>query len=196
MRGDRSTVNTPAHLIFGVALFGRPDRPKLTAAAIAGAFAPDASLYLMAGFSLFVLGIPADTVFRELYYSDAWQRVFAIDNSFIFWGLPCAAAAWRRWPLLFAFSGSGLLHLAFDFPLHGHDARMHFWPVSDWVFESPLSYWDSRNWADVIGPLEMGVSMALCGFLLVRFKSLAMRTVAVTLATAELFASGVWRFVF
>lgn len=189
-------MNTPAHLIFGAAAFGRPGQPKLTIAALVGAFAPDASLYAMAGISLFVLGIPAETVFRELYYSAAWQQVFAIDNSFVFWGALLATAAWRRWPVLVAFSGAGLLHLALDFPLHGHDARMHFWPVSSWVFESPFSYWDSRNWAHVFGSIELGVSMAVCILLLVRFKSWTMRITTVALAGVELSANGVWRLVF
>ncbi len=191
-----SSVNTPAHLIFGMAAFGRPGQRNVTTAAVAGAFAPDASLYAMVGVSVFVLGIPVDTVFRELYYSDAWQRVFAVDNSFVFWGMPLMVALWRRWQALFAFTGSGLLHLAFDFPLHGHDARMHFWPISNWVFESPLSYWDSSSWAHVVGPIELGVSMVLCGFLLVRFNSWITRLGIVVLALAQLSTSGIWHFVF
>ena len=189
-------MNTPAHLIFGMAAFGRPGQPKVTTASAAGAFAPDASLYAMVGVSVFVLGIPADTVFRELYYSDAWQRVFAVDNSFVLWGMLLMVALWRRWPTLFAFTGSGLLHLAFDFPLHGDDARMHFWPISNWVFESPLSYWDSSNWAHVVGPIELGASMVLCGFLLVRFNSWVTRPAVILLALAQLSTSGIWHFVF
>ena len=195
-QGKGHSVNTPAHLIFGMAAFGRPGQRKVTAAAVAGAFVPDASLYAMVGVSVFVLGIPADTVFRELYYSDAWQRVFAVDNSFIVWGLLLAIASWRRSPALIAFTGAGLLHLVFDFPLHGHDARMHFWPLSNWVFESPLSYWDNNNHAHIVGPIELGVSMALCGFLLVRFRSWTTRIAVTALVLAELSASGVWRFVF
>ncbi len=189
-------MNTPAHLIFGLAAFGRPGRAKLTTAAFIGALAPDASLYAMAGISLFVLGIPAETVFGKLYYSSAWQQVFAIDNSFILWGALLAVALWQRWSTLFAFAGAGLLHLALDFPLHSHDARMHFWPISNWVFESPLSYWDSRDWAHIVGPVELGASITLCAFLLVRFRSWTMRLATVILGTAELLASGVWRFVF
>lgn len=189
-------MNTPAHLIFGVAAFGRPGRTKLTAAAFAGALAPDVSLYAMAGVSLFVLGISPDIVFGNLYYSSAWQQVFAIDNSFVLWGALFAVALWRQWPALVAFAGAALLHLAFDFPLHSHDARAHFWPISNWVFESPLSYWDSRGWADIIGPIEVSVSIALCVFLLVRFRYWAMRLSVVALGALELFASGIWRFVF
>ncbi len=54
-----------------------------------------------------------------------------------------------------AFAGAGLLHVATDFPLHNDDARPHFWPLSDWVFESPLSYWDSDHHAAYVAPLEL-----------------------------------------
>ncbi len=192
----KDPMNTPAHLIFGAAAFGRPGAPRLTAAALGGSLLPDLSLYLMVGWSLYVQGIPAQTVFRELYYSDAWQAVFAIDNSFILWGALLGVAIWRKWPVLIAFAGSGLLHLVFDFALHNHDARRQFWPISDWVFFSPFSYWDSTYHAGVIGPLELILSMALCVFLLIRFRSWAMRGIVVLLGAAELATTGIWRFIF
>jgi hypothetical protein len=189
-------VNTPAHLIFGAAAFGKPDRKGSLAAAMAGAFVPDLSLYVMVGVSIFVLGVPAETVFREYYYSDAWQSVFAVDNSFVLWGAFLALALWRRWPLVVAFAGAGLMHLALDFPLHTHDARQHFWPVTDWVFHSPYSYWDSRAGAGVVGPIEAGFSVFLAGLVIWRFKHWGVRVLIVALLAAELFSSGVWQFVF
>ncbi len=65
---------------------------------------------------------------------------FSDASSFILWGGLLAVALRRGWSVLIAFAGAGLLHLALDFPLHTHDARMHFWPLSTWVFESTLSY--------------------------------------------------------
>ena len=189
-------MNTPAHLIFGLAAFGRPGRRRVTAAAVAGGLAPDLSLYLMAGVSIWVMGIPARTVFRELYYSDAWQAVFAVDNSFPVWGLLLAIGLWRGWPALRAFAGAGLLHLAFDLPLHTHDARRHFWPLSDWRFESPVSYWDRAAHAGIVAPLELGASALLTGVILWRFRSAAVRIGALLLLAMEMSASGVWRFVF
>ncbi|MEM1160703.1 MAG: cobalamin biosynthesis protein CobQ [Pseudomonadota bacterium] len=120
-----------------------------------GSILPDLSLYLMGGTALFFLQIPAERVFGELYFSDRWQTVFAIDNSFILWGLCLLIALALRYRLLVAFAGAGLLHLALDFPLHNDDARRHFWPVSDWVFESPLSYWDSAHHAGFVAPLGL-----------------------------------------
>ena len=119
-------MNTPAHLIFGMAAFAKRDQPKVTAAALAGALIPDLSLYLMAGVSLFVLQIDPNVVFGELYFSDAWQAVFRVDNSFVVWGILLAIALWRRAVWGIALTGAALLHIGLDFPLHHDDGRAHF----------------------------------------------------------------------
>lgn len=178
-------MNTAAHLIFGAAAFARSGQPRVTGAAIFGALLPDLSLYLMAGWSLFVMAIPAERVFDELYYSDAWQSVFAVDNSIPFWAFALALGLWRRWPVLVAFAGAGLLHLAFDFALHHDDARAHFWPLSTWVFRSPISYWDRDHFANIVGPVEIAVSLGLCVVLWRRFTSWQGRALVVLAAVAE-----------
>ncbi len=147
-------MNTPAHLLLGAAAFGRGKDKTVMIAAIAGGMLPDLSLYLMAGVSLFILGISPQVVFNELYFSDAWQTVFAIDNSFFVWGGLLALSVWSRKPWAIALCLAALLHIALDFPLHHDDGRPHFWPLSNWVFESPVSYWDLRHGAAVVGPIE------------------------------------------
>ena len=178
-------MNTPAHLIFGMAAFGRVDRRDVTAAALLGSLLPDLSLYLLVGWSLLVQGLSPGTVFGTLYFSALWQRIFAVDNSMPLWGLLLAAGLWRRWPGLVAFGGAGLLHLALDFALHSDDARRHFWPLSDFVFHSPLSYWDPRHFGNLVGPLEVGLSLLICGVLWRRFTNRVMRALIVFLGLAE-----------
>ncbi len=189
-------MNTPAHLLFGLAVFGRADRPKVTAAAVAGAFAPDASLYIMTGVSIWGLGIPAERVFRELYYSDAWQLVFAIDNSFILWGIAFLLALRARALWAVAFTGAALLHLAFDFPLHTHDARAHFWPITMWRFEGPISYWDHGAHAGIVGPIVAAMCLGATLYVWRAHQSLWPKLLAVLLLAGEFASSGVWRFVF
>lgn len=189
-------MNTPAHLIFGVSLFGKRDQPKVNAAALAGAFAPDFSLYAMTAVSIWGMGIPAERVFRELYYSEAWQRVFAIDNSFILWALGLLVALGLRSAVGVAFGAAGLLHIALDFPLHTHDARRHFWPVTDWIFESPVSYWDNAAHAGTVGPIVAVACAALVFWSWRRFRSLALRLFLVVLLAFEVLSSGIWRLVF
>lgn len=112
----------------------------MTAAAIAGALIPDLSLYLMAGWELLIQGTDPEIVFGQMYFSESWQAVFRIDNSFVIWGLLLVAGIMARSAVLFALCGAALLHLALDFPLHNDDARAHFWPLTNWKFISPVSY--------------------------------------------------------
>ena len=189
-------MNTPAHLILGAAVFSKPRQVAVTVAALCGSLAPDLSLYVMAGWSIFIADIPAETVFRQLYYSPEWQGIFAIDNSFVLWGIALAVALWARATTVAVFCGAALLHLAFDFPLHNHDARMHFWPLTDWVFISPLSYWDSRHYGGVIGPLEIILSLVACIVLWRRHYGTASRCAIAVAATAQIAPAFIWAWVF
>lgn len=159
-------MNTPAHLLLGWAAFGRNAPRGVVLAALAGGLLPDLSLYVLAGTSLFLLGIPPATVFGELYFSATWQAIFAVDNSFVVWaiGLLCGLYLRKRWVV--ALCGAALIHLAMDFPLHHDDGRSHFWPISRWIFESPVSYWDRNHHAGIVAPLE-GVLASFCALLIV-----------------------------
>ncbi len=180
-------MNTPAHLLIGAAVFARPARGPVLWAALAGSLLPDLSLYLMAGVSLFVLNIPEPVVFDQLYFSSSWQTVFAIDNSFIFWGLALGLGLWRGWHLLTVGVSAGVLHLGMDFLLHAGDGRPQFWPISSWVFHSPVSYWDSTHYALWVAP----VSMATC---VLAFVVLWRRGLSVwaTLFFALMLAAEIW----
>ena len=167
---------TPTHLIFGVAAFGRPNAAKVTAAAIVGAAIPDLSLYLLAGTHLLILGTDPEIVFGEMYFSDTWQSIFRIDNSFLVWGVVLALGLALRRAWIVALAGAALLHIGLDFPLHHDDGRAHFWPITDWVFESPVSYWDPNHYGSILTPIEVLVSWGVCGWLSTRHEGLGMRT--------------------
>lgn len=188
-------MNTPAHLLLGAAVMGQGQR-RLIWAAFAGALLPDLSLYLMAGVSLYVLNIPAREVFNELYFSDAWQTVFAIDNSFLLWGLLLGVALWRRSDWAVALTGAALIHLALDFPLHHDDGRAHFWPITSWVFESPYSYWDRSHGAGLIAPLEATAAMIAAIWLWTRRAGWKISILVGLLVIAELQVMRSWLWFF
>ncbi|MBT0959171.1 cobalamin biosynthesis protein CobQ [Alphaproteobacteria bacterium KMM 3653] len=189
-------MNTPAHLIFGAAAFARPGAPWVTAAALAGGLAPDCSLYLMACWHLFVLGTDPQTVFGQLYFSDSWMRVFRVDNSFVLWGIGLGVALWLRSGWAIAFTGAALLHLAFDFPLHHDDGRPHFWPISDWVFESPYSYWDRMHHGQFVGLIEVGICLILLGYLGYRFKGTMARIMIAIGVITQIVPGLMWSAIF
>jgi len=178
-------MNTPAHLIFGAAAFARHAQPAVTSAAIFGALLPDLSLYLLVFWALVIDGLSAEVVFGRLYFSDLWQGIFAVDNSFVLWGFVLVLGLWFRARLVTVFAASGLLHILFDFLLHHDDARRHFWPASDWVFVSPVSYWDPSHFGNIAGPVEVAVSLLLCLVLWHRFRSVTARALITLAALAE-----------
>lgn len=175
---------------------GRGGGRRVTWAALAGALLPDLSLYLLAGVSLFILNIPPSIVFNDLYFSDTWQTIFAVDNSFFIWGAIFGLALWRRSDWAIALRGAALLHLVFDLPLHHNDGRAHFWPVTGWIPESPFNYWDRGHGAAWIAPIEAAIAL-ICAAVLVRRRLGAVLTVVmVVLIIAELMVVRNWLFFF
>ncbi|MEM9715064.1 MAG: cobalamin biosynthesis protein CobQ [Pseudomonadota bacterium] len=168
-------MNTPAHLVIAAAAFGAPNKPKQTWAAILGGFAPDFSLYFLTIWARFVQGHSFNHIFDNLYFSDAWQRIFSVDNSFFVWGALLGLGLWLKRAWLWAFAAGGLLHVALDFPLHHDDGRAHFWPLSDWVFESPVSYWDPSAYGNIVGPIEAALIVGLCIWMWTQYQSAVAR---------------------
>jgi len=178
-------LNTPAHLILGAAVFARPNATAVTAASVAGSLLPDVSLYAMASWALFVQGISPSIVFGQLYFSDAWQSIFAMDNSVFVWFSLLLAGYWFRRDWVMILGAAALLHLCMDFPLHHDDGRPHFWPFSDWVFSSPVSYWDPARYGQYVGAIEVLGCILLCVLLWRRFRSWIARCTIVIAAAAE-----------
>ena len=158
-------MNTPAHLLTGAALFGRKGGQKTLFAATLGSLLPDLSLYLLVFWAFNVQGLTPDVVFGEKYFSAEWQQIFAIDNSIPLWGLLLALALWRRLDWAVALCAAALLHIGLDFTMHAGDGRPNFWPVSDWIFDSPISYWDSRHHAHMVAPVTLAASVLAFGLL-------------------------------
>ena len=182
-------MNTPAHILIGWAAFARKGDARVVAAAILGGLAPDLSLYLMAGTSLFLLNIPPSVVFGELYFSSTWQTIFSIDNSFIVWGSLLGIAAYRQSAAGIALCAAAILHLVLDLPLHHDDGRAHFWPLSNWIYESPISYWDRTHHAGYVAPVAAALA-TVSGFAIIKDDWRRWRTVfVVALVGLELFGA-------
>ena len=184
-------MQTQTHLLLAAAVLGRRATPREQGAILAGAFLPDLSIYALAAWAA-LTGVPARVVWDEMYWAEPWQGLSAFSNSVFLWGL-VAAVGWfagRRWLVLLGLAA--LLHLAFDLPVHADDAHRHFWPVSDWRFVSPVSYWDPAHHGRLVGLIEAAGGVALCGVLWRRHAARWARALLALLAVAYLAVPLFW----
>jgi hypothetical protein len=74
-----------------------------------------------------------------------------------------------------ALSGSALLHSIIDFLCHRDDAHMHFWPLTEWRFRSPVSYWDGNYYGHQFSLFEAALGLFFAVVLWRRYSLLAVR---------------------
>ncbi|MEM1285977.1 MAG: metal-dependent hydrolase [Pseudomonadota bacterium] len=186
-------MNTQTHLLVAAALFAKPDKPKRNTALIIGALLPDLAIYLLFAWAV-LTGVPQETLWREIYFSEPMLTYTAIGNSAPLY----AAIALLGWayarlkagkpldelPLLTILGLAAISHLALDFPVHVDDAHPHFWPFTDWRFRSPVSYWDSAYHGRAVSVVESAIGLSLAFILWRRFKALWVRILLATCVIA------------
>ncbi|MGF1551312.1 MAG: cobalamin biosynthesis protein CobQ [Paracoccaceae bacterium] len=149
-------MNTATHLVVAAAALTRPRARRANAAAVAGALLPDAWIFAFYGWSR-ASGLSERAIWRDTYWSEPWQTVGAVANSAPLAALCLGAGLAMRRPWVAALALAWLSHLALDFPVHAEDAHRHFWPISDWRFRAPFSYWDERHHAGVVRWVELAL---------------------------------------
>lgn len=180
-------MNTPTHMIIGAVFFAKRDQSKSLIAAFAGGLAPDLPMLIMVAYATRITDIPQQEVFGTLFFSSGWQEVFAIDHSFFVWGLLLTVGLlFRSFPTI-AFAGSAMAHAAIDFLTHHSDARQQFWPFTDWVFNSPVSYWDPTYFGNIMGPIEALLVITSTLFIVIRLKRPWERVLTISIALVFLF---------
>jgi len=138
-------VNTPAHALVNLAVLAGGKRPADARWVLLGAVLPDAPMLVFFMWESLFQGHAQALLWNELYFEDRWQDFFDVFNSIPLAALGLAIGfALRRTSVILVFA-SVLLHCALDLPLHHDDGHRHFFPLSDWRFESPISYWDPRR---------------------------------------------------
>jgi hypothetical protein len=86
-----------------------------------------------------------------------WRTATMVLHAFPIWLVVLGVALWRRSVLVSVFAASVLLHAALDLPVHHGDAIRQFWPISDYRFISPVSYWDPNVFAAWMKPIEVAL---------------------------------------
>jgi hypothetical protein len=159
-------MNTPSHMILNLAILRRPEQVVYTWPILLGAIAPDAAIFVFYGWAKWVQKLPESVIWREAYYSQPWQDIFAIGNSIPLALVGIAASLYFKqtaWGLFFA---SMVLHHLCDFPLHHDDAHRHFFPFSNVRFTSPVSYWDRNHYGTLGALIELCMVLGGSAFLL------------------------------
>jgi len=169
-------------MIIGAAFFAKQNQSKSLIAAFAGGIAPDLPMLIMVFYATRISGISQQEVFGDLFFSKGWQEVFAMDHSFLVWGALLAVGLMFRILSIVAFAGSAVAHAAVDFVTHHSDARQQFWPFTDWVFRSPISYWDPSYFGNIMGPIEALLVVVLAAYIVFQLKRLWEKVLTIAIA--------------
>jgi len=164
-------MNTPAHVIINLLVLGKGKETKHQLAIAAGALLPDVPMFGFYFFEKIIRKIPEYVIWTHQYHQVSWQNIFDAFHSLPVIGIGLAWSLYARNHLGVLLFSSMLLHVAGDFPLHHDDAHRHFFPLSDWRFESPVSYWDPRYYGEVAASLEILVVIVSCLVLFSRYTS-------------------------
>ena len=162
-------MNTPAHLVVSAVLLGRGRGSPLWFPITLGAVLPDLPMFVFYFYERILAGRTEALIWSERYFDSSWQAFFDAFNSLPFIAVGLAIAHWRGAQKTIALLLSMALHVAGDFFVHREDGHGHFFPLTDWHFMSPVSYWDPAHHGLLFGSFEaLGVTVG--SVLLIRRK--------------------------
>ena len=150
---------------------------KRTLAFVAGGVVPDLPVYVFFFVHTFLLGSAQSDMWNMYYFDSTWIPVITLSHSLILWPLLLLFAAVTRRTILRFFTTSALLHISLDFFVHHDDAYRHFWPLTEWKFMSPISYWDPQHYGNWVGMIDTVLIISLLVWLSTIYKNRTARIV-------------------
>ena len=102
-------------------------------------------MFIFFAVEAFILKHPQRLIWGERYFLPEWQNLFDLFNSIPLFLILLGIGYWRKSNALIVCSLSLLLHAAGDFFLHQDDGHRHFFPLLQYRFHSPVSYWDPQT---------------------------------------------------
>lgn len=150
-------MNTPSHAIINLFLLGKQSLPQANLSIFLGAILPDIPIFLFYGWAKLIARQSEKQIWSETYYKPFWQNIVAIFHS-----IPLALAGWLisdylNWQSLEILFISLVLHSLGDLPVHNDDAHRHFFPLSNYRFISPISYWDRKHHGAIVSLIELSL---------------------------------------
>ncbi len=147
-------MNTPTHAILNLAILGKKTFPQANLIIAIGGICPDLPIFVFYIWAKFIQRLPETQIWREAYYQPFWQNLTALFHSIPIAGMGIAIATLLHSTTAQLFCLSLLLHLLLDLPVHNDDAHRHFFPLSDYRFISPVSYWDTQHYGGIVMIIE------------------------------------------
>lgn len=200
---------TTSHMLMAAVATTRKDMRAwlITLGWLGGGF-PDTSMFIMVAASR--MGLTSSTnLWRQpdgLYWVDPWMTLADLLHSIPIWGAVAllgyllwsrAGENWKTVGLaLVVFSVGAIIHSIADMLTHTNDAHAHFLPLSDWRFNSPVSYWQRSHYGEIFGIFEMLLNISIAAYLVWQFKQWPVRILAVLMAAPPLLMSVIARFIF
>ena len=166
-------MTTHSHAILNIALLSKRDKPFLHRYAFIGAVIPDLPLFIFFIIESVIRKTPQRELWGSVYFTEAWQNFFDIFNSI---------------PLILILLGIGYYLLNSEKNNHlrvestnplclrlsnapRRWASPFSIPLSDFAFESPISYWDRDHYAGIVAPIERVVILTASIYLFPRLKT-------------------------
>jgi hypothetical protein len=151
-------MHTPGHVVLNLTVIGSVFGHE--GAIVAGAIIPDLPIVALYLFER-SRGTPTDIIWSVCYQRKHWLAIIHGAHS-----APLALAGmlvggFFHQTAVILFFVSVLAHALCDFPLHAMDAHRHFFPISDYRFISPISYWDIRYHGRTVARIE-GLLVLFC----------------------------------
>lgn len=176
---------TPSHIIYNWALGAKLklDRTGQTGL-ILGGFLPDVQTYLFFFVHTFILGSAQRDMWDTLYFDSGWTPFITLSHSFLLWPFLLLIGHWLQVKLLYWVAAGSIFHVAIDFLVHNDDAYRHFWPLTDWKFMSPISYWDPAHYGTLVGAADSIIIVLLLVWL---YRQVSKRMQLVVIGTIILY---------
>ena len=164
-------MNTPAHAVFNLALLARSQKPQWNPLIIWGALIPDLAMFGFYFWLKLVVDVPELQIWRTEYYRPGWQLLFDFFNSIPLALLGVGVMVYAKRTGIALLFASIALHCLEDLPVHHDDAHRHFWPLSNFRFESPVSYWDPDHYGAIASRVELVLMLVASAYVFNKVRS-------------------------
>ncbi|MBK1988622.1 hypothetical protein A0J48_013915 [Sphaerospermopsis aphanizomenoides BCCUSP55] len=153
-------MNTPSHAILNLVIFNQQIRTQSSLAILIGAVLPDIPIFVFYFLMKFVYRLSERQIWSEVYYQPFWQAVVSTFHSIPLALLGILIGHIANWQVIEVCFISMVLHSLLDLPVHNDDAHRHFFPLSNYRFISPFSYWDVNHYGRIVALVEILLVLA------------------------------------